>query len=124
MPWSRSTGPVALDMADYNGANGSVRVRGKGNWERLAFTPTGAKTAVAEWASVRGTEPGAFLTRTDRDAAALAHPSGTAIAQRMRRQAAQAGTHGFSLHDLRRTFLEGRQASGGEGPHERGRMRT
>jgi site-specific recombinase XerC len=49
---------VALDLADYDHADGSLRVRGKGNKERRAYLAAGAQAALDDWLQLRGDTPG------------------------------------------------------------------
>jgi integrase/recombinase XerD len=45
---------VALDVADYDEQAGTLKVRGKGNKERLAHLSDGAAAALDDWMTVRG----------------------------------------------------------------------
>jgi site-specific recombinase XerD len=48
---------VALELADYDPETGSLRVRGKGDRERLAYATNGGRDALEDWIRAHG--PGA-----------------------------------------------------------------
>jgi site-specific recombinase XerD len=97
---------VGLDLADYDSATGALRVLGKGNKQRVVFTPAGTRHALAAWLAARGTEPGPLLLPvTKGGAVALRRMTPGAIAQVVDRLAVRAKVAAFSPHDLRRTFV-------------------
>src|SRR5258708_5268464 len=83
-----------------------LRVRGKGNKERLVPVPASVRRAVELWESVRGVPIGAplFVRFTKgRPTSSRLSPSGLYIV--MQRLGARAGLAHFSPHDLRRTYI-------------------
>ena len=110
----RRSEAAALDIADYDAQDGSLKVRGKGNKERLTYLDGGAKTALDDWVRVR-----AALTSSETStiAGALLNPirkSGEIVPRRMsaqalydalRKRGTEAKIKAFSAHDLRRTFV-------------------
>ncbi len=54
---------AGLELADYDPAPPTLRVRGKGDKERLAPLVGGAARAVADWVAVRGDRPGGLFLR-------------------------------------------------------------
>jgi site-specific recombinase XerD len=95
---------VRLDLEDIN--QGAMRIRGKGNKERLCPLPAGAKPLLRRWISFRRGALGPFLcpvTKTGR--VVLRRMSAEALVQRLQLRATQAGVAHFSPHDLRRSFV-------------------
>ena len=97
---------VELDRDDFEASTGRLRVRGKGNKERLVYLSNGGLQAVLAWLSYRGEEPGP-----------LVHPvrkGGTILRRRMddqsvldlvKRLALKAGVARCSPHDFRRSAV-------------------
>jgi site-specific recombinase XerD len=97
---------VGLDLADYDAATGALRVLGKGNKQRVVFTPAGARLALAAWLVVRKPEPGPLLLPVTKGGVVVVRRmTPGAIAQVVDRLAARAKVAAFSPHDLRRTFV-------------------
>jgi len=97
---------AALDPVDYDSNTGELRIRGKGNKERLAHCINGAAAAMADWLAVRGDRPGAlFLPIRKGGHLADKGLSTTAVFMILRRRAAAACVSALSPHDLRRTFV-------------------
>ncbi|HSH02043.1 MAG TPA: tyrosine-type recombinase/integrase [Anaerolineae bacterium] len=94
---------VALELADYDVEEMVLRVRGKGNKERLVPVVSGAGAAVADWLAVRGDEAGALFWRLGRGAGGRL--STQAIYKMLGGRAKKAGIKALSPHDLRRTFV-------------------
>ena len=95
---------VALDLSDWNREAFQLRVRGKGDKERIAHTD--AVTHVLEaWLRVRGDEPGALLTCIERRRPVLRRMSTQAVYFVVKRRAKDARIGDLSPHDLRRTFV-------------------
>lgn len=108
---------VSLDLADYDPDTLEVRVRGKGNKERLNYAEGGADRAIDLWVSVRGESEGALLLpvnkggrivyeREDRDGAKTpGRLSDQAVYDAVRRRQKEAGVKKLSPHDFRKTFI-------------------
>jgi site-specific recombinase XerC len=62
---------VSLNLADYNPDTLEVRVRGKGNEERLNYAEGGADRAINLWVSVRGESEEAHLLPVNKDGRVL-----------------------------------------------------
>jgi integrase/recombinase XerC len=57
---------TALDLADVNNTAGTISILAKGKTEKEALTlPEPTNRALAEWLSVRGTEPGPLFVNLD-----------------------------------------------------------
>ena len=52
---------VGLDISDYDPEGGTLKVRGKGNKERLAHLGDASQAALDAWLFLRGTAPGALF---------------------------------------------------------------
>lgn len=108
---------VSLDLADYDPQTLEVRVRGKGNKERLGYAEGGADRAINAWVHLRGDSEGALLLpvnkggriiyeREDRDGVRTpARMSDQAIYDVVRRRQREAGVKKLSPHDFRKTFI-------------------
>ena len=107
-----------LNLGDYDPAAGTLRVRGKGAREGLAFLSAGAREAVEQWCAILAASGGAGAgtpmfprvgaTRVD---AGKVYPD---VAQRPRvehlwgrlaRRCRAAGVRPFTPHDLRRSCI-------------------
>lgn len=99
---------VALDQQDCTVEADTVelKVRGKGNKERLAYLDNGARDALEDWLCLRGELPGALFLPVNKGGRIL-HQRLTeqAIYSMLRKRAAQAGIQAFSPHDLRRSCI-------------------
>lgn len=97
---------VGLRCDDFDLAQTSLRVRGKGDRHRLVPVAPGAVTAVLRWFAVRGGGEGPLFTRVRRGGVVSAKGmSGQAVLKILQRLAARAGVAPFSPHDARRTFI-------------------
>ncbi len=111
---------VALDVADYDRAEGTLRVRrGKGNKARLVPIPIGAREAIDAWLLVRGALDGdphqAILCPVRKGGHIVpGRMTAGAVLFRTDRRAIEAGVRRFSPHDARRTFITGLLASGAD----------
>jgi integrase/recombinase XerD len=99
-----------LDVADYR--RGELRVRGKGNKERLAPIGNDAARAVERWIEMRGDskssdgERALFLTINKAGRIGRARLSGNAIFWKVSRKLAKRASIGTtSPHALRRSFI-------------------
>lgn len=108
---------VALDLSHYDPDSLEVRVRGKGNKERMVYAEGGADRAVNAWISLRGGATGALLLPVNkggkiiherRDADGESSParmSDQAIYDVVKRRQKEAGVKKLSPHDFRKTFV-------------------
>jgi site-specific recombinase XerD len=93
-----------LKLADFNADEGSLKVRGKGDKERMVYLNNGALDAVLDWLSVRGNDEGCLITRVSQ--AGIVQSDGLtsqAIYNALSKRAKEAKVSRFSPHDLRRT---------------------
>lgn len=108
---------VSLDLADYDPDTLEVKVRGKGNKERINYAEGGADRAINLWIGLRGDMEGALLLpvnkggrivyeREDADGVKVAaRMSDQAIYDVVRRRQREAGVKKLSPHDFRKTFI-------------------
>jgi site-specific recombinase XerD len=95
---------VALLVGDYDPEAGSLRVRGKGGRERIAYATNG--DALDDWLQVRGVEPGPLFVPVDKAGRlTIRRITGTAVLYLLRRRATAVGVARFSPHDLRRSYV-------------------
>ncbi len=91
-----------LDSID---ADGAVRVIGKGNKERRAFLPAGARAAVRAWLRHRGDRPGPLLLAIDHGRTITGRRlSAESVSHTVGVLGQKAGIARFASHDLRRTY--------------------
>lgn len=97
---------VGLDVGNIDWREGSVRVLGKGNKERLVFLPERTERSLHRWVRVvRGDHPGPLFTRIRRHGDNTGERlSDQAIYHILQVRGREAGLEEFSPHDLRRTF--------------------
>ncbi len=97
---------ATLQVEDYDGVTGTLRVRGKRNKTRsVPIEDTGAKDAFADWMHLRGSAPGTLFTRIRKGGAITqAGLTDQAIYYILNKRRAQASAAKFTPHDLRRTF--------------------
>ncbi len=96
-----------LKLEDYDVDSGALKVRGKGNKERLVYLAGAASEALGDWLGLRGSHPGA-LFQPVRKSGAIYKDKGvtdSAIYKALQKRALQSGVKSFSPHDLRRTFV-------------------
>jgi site-specific recombinase XerD len=106
---------AALALPDYDPAERSLRVHGKGDKQRTVYVTPAAAARLDAWVGVRGRRPGALFPpinkagrcapRTVAGRTELTHASGQAIAAIVARRLAAAGVLGHTPHDFRRTFI-------------------
>ncbi len=113
----RRSEAVSLDLGDYDPETLEVRVKGKGNKERMVYAEGGADRAVNLWVGLRGGEPGALFlpvnkggtivrARTDSDGEVVpARLSDQAVYDVVKRRHREAGVKKLSPHDFRKTFV-------------------
>ena len=99
---------VALDLADYDPAAGSITLRGptRGATRRLA-TPAAARRALERWIQVRGREPGPLFNPVNKGGRIETRRlSEQAIYIACQKRAHEAGLPPTSPEDLRRVHAE------------------
>ncbi|WP_233508201.1 tyrosine-type recombinase/integrase [Spongiactinospora gelatinilytica] len=102
---------AGLNLADYDPAARSLRVRGKRDRERLAYLTGAAVARLERWLAVRGATAGALFCPIGRTGrlrhrdGAPAPMTGQAVADIIRRRLAAAGASRKTPHDFRRTFI-------------------
>ena len=97
---------AAAQVQEIDSGQGTLRVRGKGNRERLVPINRGAMAAINNWLDHRGREDGPLLRPVTRHG--LIEKRGitpSAIRLRLKQHAERAGIEHCSPHDLRRTFV-------------------
>jgi site-specific recombinase XerD len=99
---------VALDHADYRCSEDTaeLKIRGKGNKERIVYLNNGALDALTDWLSLRGDTPGPLFLPVNKGGKIQHHRmTQQAIYNVLRKRAEQAGIKTFSPHDLRRSCV-------------------
>lgn len=102
---------AGLDVAGYDPAERSLRLRGKRDKERLVYVTVEAAARLDAWIAVRGRGPGALFPPISKHGRARhrdgrpCHPTGQAIAGILARRLEQAGAPPHTPHDFRRTFI-------------------
>lgn len=92
---------AGASFENYDATTGELRVKGKGNKERVVFVAKLAQHHLRRWIEVRGNAPGPLL---------YGHAKGVGIGYStvdtvLGRVAKKAGIARFTPHDLRRTFV-------------------
>jgi site-specific recombinase XerD len=103
----RRASVVALDIGDYDPAQGALRVReSKNNREYMAYLASGgAQRALADWMAVRGDEPGPLFWPVKRGGSMTNRRlTPQSIYNILAKRSEQAGIAPCSPHDLRRTL--------------------
>lgn len=97
---------TTLDLGQLDMGQGTLRVIGKGNKERLAFLTAEIRERLHDWLAVRGPDPGWLFGRIRKGGAlVLDSPLDPASIGRIVDHARQlAGIDAITTHDLRRTF--------------------
>ena len=99
---------AALDLADYDPDNGTLRVIGKRDRERTAYVVKGARAALGYWLKFRGDDPGPLLVPVSKSGTiTLRRMTTQALLLQLRHRCQQAGVQRCSPHDLRRSFVSG-----------------
>jgi len=97
---------AALDLADYDAAAGTVRLRhGKGDSERVVPLAAGVAGALAAWLELRGDAAGPLLCPVLRGVVQMRRLSEHAVYLAVRKRASKAGVESFTPHDARRTYI-------------------
>lgn len=96
---------AALDLAHYDSTAGELKVRGKGDTERLMPLEAGIIAALNDWLRVRGTDAGALLHPVRKGGRMeTRRMSAQAIYDALLKRGRAARIASLSPHDLRRTF--------------------
>ncbi len=99
---------AGLDREQYDGAAGTVTVKGKGGTTRRVPLPEGAADRLAQWCAVRGDDPGPLFVGCDR-AGAVSTPhrriTPTTVARIVAAAAKLASVRAVTCHDWRRSFV-------------------
>lgn len=97
---------VGLDLEGYDEETGELRVRGKGNKERLVYIPSSARPLISAWLDVRGREDGPLFWPVHRTGKPFERRmTGQAIWNILEKRVAEASAKTLSPHDFRRTFI-------------------
>ena len=96
-----------LQLSDYDAETGALKVRGKGNKERMVYLPVAASEALSDWLDLRGNHEGALFQPVRKNGAIYKDGklTDTAVYKALKKRGLQAGVRSFSPHDLRRTFV-------------------
>jgi integrase/recombinase XerD len=96
----------SLDLGDYSPTSQTIRVKGKGDKERIGYTvDKGASAALADWLDARGLKPGPLFCPITRDGKViLRRLTDQAIYNAITRRGREAGIQNFTPHNLRRSF--------------------
>ncbi|GAA4208974.1 tyrosine-type recombinase/integrase [Streptosporangium oxazolinicum] len=99
-------------LAGYDGGARSLRIRGKGNKERVVYLTVEANRRMAAWLEVRGRAPGGLFAPLRRgghiwmNGGRVRHMSGQAIRKMLNRRLRETGAKATPTpHDFRRTFI-------------------
>jgi integrase len=100
---------VALDLADYDAANGAMTVRSRnGRKDRVVYAPAGARSALEDWIAVRGNAPGSLFYGVVKGGGLVVRRlAAQAVAVVCAARAREARIAPFTPHDMRRTFISG-----------------
>jgi site-specific recombinase XerD len=96
---------VGLDVADVIDGGRSLRVRGKGNKERIVYLPEGAVNVLSNWLSYRGNTTGPLFCATSRKGEPQRPLAEQTVYDVLRALGRTAGIAVVAPHDLRRTFV-------------------
>ena len=93
-------------MAKLRIVKGELKVKGKGNKERLLYVNNGAEDALIDWLSIRGDHYGAIFNPVTRGKEIQKRRmTEQAIYNLLLSRADKAKINRFSPHDLRRSFI-------------------
>lgn len=101
----RRSEAVTLDMTNYDSASLELKVRGKGDTERLVPLENGVAAALDDWIRVRGRSEGPLLCPVRKGGKLeLRQMISQAIYDALLKRGSAARISSLSPHDLRRTF--------------------
>jgi site-specific recombinase XerD len=98
---------AALEVTDFDPESGELKIlHAKGGKQRLAYVVNGAAAALADWLTVRGSEPGALFVQIRKGG----HITGAGLTPQgvyhiLQQRASRAGVTELTPHDFRRTFV-------------------
>lgn len=96
---------VGLDLDDFDQVGDLLYITGKGSKERKLPVENGARAALADWLTVRGSEPGPMFWPMRKGGELLRRRMSTqSIYHILAVRAAQARVVNISPHDMRRSF--------------------
>jgi site-specific recombinase XerD len=97
---------VGLDLADFDAREETLKIRGKGNKERVMYATNGARRALLAWLALRGDWPGPLFCPVTQSRTIVARRlSAQAVLDLVDRLGKRAGLAHMSPHDFRRTFV-------------------
>ena len=111
----RRSEATSLDLSHFDEEAGTLRVRGKGDKERLVYLGREALRVLLDWLGVRGADPGPLLCPVSKAGCVeLRRLSDQAVYNALRKRAREAHVRAFSPHDLRRTCITNMLDRGGD----------
>jgi site-specific recombinase XerD len=111
----RRSEATSLDLSHFDEEAGTLRVRGKGDKERLVYLGRESLRAIHNWLDLRGRVAGSLLCPVSK--AGDVEPrrlSDQAVYKALRKRAKEAHVRAFSPHDLRRTCITNMLDRGGD----------
>jgi site-specific recombinase XerD len=102
---------ASMRLVDYDSAERSIRIVGKGNKERAVYVTEAAQSRIERWMQVRGNGPGALFCPINKAGRLKLHGTqfagmtGQAIADLLSKRLIEAGQRRHTPHDFRRTFI-------------------
>jgi integrase/recombinase XerC len=99
---------ATLSLDNYDPKTGRLTLTGKRNKQRSDYITNGARDALNDWLSIRGTQPGALFIAVNKSGkldAQCDHMSPQAIYNMAAKRGLSAGLSHFSPHDFRRTGI-------------------
>ncbi|GAA2701386.1 tyrosine-type recombinase/integrase [Nonomuraea recticatena] len=105
---------AGLALADYDPAARSLKVRGKGDKERLVYINSSTVGRVEAWLTIRGRDPGGLFPpftprgghiRRDKQGRIAHMKDGQSVSDILAARSEQAGIQPQAAHDMRRTFI-------------------
>lgn len=98
---------VKVNLSDYDQDTGKIIITGKRNKQRTVYINNGAADALADWLTIRGSEPGPVFLPIKKGGIIQYGNMMTpqAVYYMLQKRATAAKVKDFSPHDLRRTFI-------------------
>jgi integrase len=101
----RRSEAIALDLAHYDSTTAELKVRGKGDTERLIPLEAGVTAALEDWLLIRDADAGPLLCPVRKGGRVeFRRMSAQAIYDALLKRGREARIPSLSPHDLRRTF--------------------